>query len=72
MWRGSSVDGLKQEERMWVKVQPVIKLPVCGLAAKFTSDLSVSLRSVYFQSVPIVTYYILMYTPTLPPPSAWL
>lgn len=58
--------GLKQEKGMWVKGHLVIKAPVCGLAAKFPSELSLSLCSPYFQSIPAVTYYTLMYTP--PPP----
>lgn len=47
---------------MWVKVQLVIKEPVVVVLLIFTSDLN----SVYFQSIPMVTYYILMYFPLLP------
>lgn len=51
---------------MWVKGHLVIKAPVCGLAAKFPSELSLSLCSPHFQSLPTVTCYTLMYT--RPPP----
>lgn len=47
---------------MWVKVQLVIKVLVVVLLLIFTSDLS----SVYFQSIPMVKYYVLMHMPLLP------
>lgn len=47
---------------MWVKVQLVIKVPVVVLLLIFTSDLN----SIYFQSIPMVTCYILMHIPLLP------